>query len=197
VVTADHGFTPVVPSGAEPYPTIPFGRELLRAGVRGVRLVADGGVEHVYAEEGGDTGLLARVAALARATPGVAEVLARAPLPGVPALADAHPDWGLDHGRTGDLLLVAAPGHQFVDPWDPVDASLRGNHGGPGERRVPLVVSGGWEGLSPACDAPAPSLTQVAPTIARLLDVRLPRRLDGGPLPPPAPLLPVLRDRSE
>jgi hypothetical protein len=194
VVTADHGFMGVAPSAAEPYPTIAFGRELLRAGVGGVRPVADGGVEHVYLEPGADAAVLGRVAALARATPGVAEVLARGQLEGVPTVARAHPDWGLDHPRAGDLLLVAAAGHQFVDPWDPVDAGLRGNHGGPAERRIPLVVSGGWQGLSAACDAPAPDSTQVAPTIAHVLAVRTPRRLDGRPLPAPATLLPVLRD---
>ena len=200
IVTADHGFASVEPTRDAPYPTVPFGRELLRAGIRGVRLVADGGVEHVYAEglaadatdvgKAGDT--LARVAALAAATPGVAEVLARLPVGDVPRFAVAHPDWHLDHPRTGDLLLVAAPGHQFVDPFDPVDASLRGNHGGPGERNVPLVVTGGWPGLVPVCDAPAPNLTQVAPTIVHVLGVRSPRRLDNRPLPPPPAPLPVL-----
>jgi arylsulfatase A-like enzyme len=193
IVTADHGFTTIVPNAAAPYPTIAFGRELLRAGLRGVQPVADGGVEHVYLEPGADADVLTRVAALARATPGIAEVLARGRVDGVPSLASAHPDWGLDHPRTGDLLLVAAAGHQFVDPWDPVDAGLRGNHGAPAERRIPLVVSGGWDGLTAACDAPAPDLTQVAPTVAHVLGVRMPRRLDGRATPP-APRLPVLRD---
>jgi Type I phosphodiesterase / nucleotide pyrophosphatase len=192
IVTADHGFAAISS-------TVVFEKELGRAGISGIQLVADGGVEHVYAEglaanakdPGKTADKLRRVAALAATTPGVAEVVARLPLRGVPTLARVHPDWHLAHPRAGELLLVAAPGHQLVDPYDATDASLRGNHGGPGERTVPLVVSGGWPGLIPVCDAPAPSLTQVAPTIVRLLGIRAPRRLDGRPLdlPPPLPVL--------
>src|SRR5206468_3910577 len=85
----------------------------------------DGAGQHVYAERVaasattvGDAGeTLARVAALARTASGVAEVLARLPVPGVPTLHAAHPGWHLDHPRAGELLLVAASGHQFVDPF--------------------------------------------------------------------------------
>ena len=116
--------------------------------------------------------------------PGVAEVLARVPLPGVQSLGTTHPDWHLDHPRTGDLLLVAAPNRQFVDPDDPIDARLQGNHGAPRDRIVPLFVLGGWPGLRAAPrDAPAPDLTDVAPTISRLLGLRPPRRLDGSRVP--------------
>jgi len=192
IVTADHGFTALAPTPGRPYPVITFGRDLLRAHVSGVHLVADGGVEHVYADaisaEATAIGAeveptLASVAALARDTAGVSEVLARLPVGGVTELASAHPDWHLGHERTGDLLLVAAPGYEFVDPFDPVDAGLLGNHGGPGEQPVPLVVSGGYRGLRHAPPGtPAPVLVDVAPTIATLLGLRLPRRLDGGPL---------------
>jgi arylsulfatase A-like enzyme len=103
---------------------------------------------------------------------------------GVPSLAATHGDWHLDHPRTGDLLLVAAPGYEFVDPFDPVDASLLGNHGGPGELAVPLLVTGGWDGLRAAPpDAPVPSAVDVAPTIAAMLGIREPRRVDGSPVP--------------
>jgi hypothetical protein len=106
------------------------------------------------------------------------------PVEGVPSLGVAHPDWRLDHERTGELLLVAAPGYQFVDPPDPVDAALRGNHGGPAERRVPLLVTGGWPGLRAAPHtADGPGLADVAPTIAAVLGIRRPRRLDGSDVP--------------
>ena len=91
---------------------ITFGRDLLRARVTGVHLVADGGVEHVYADAvpaeattvGADVELtLARVAGLARETPGVTEVLARLPVGGVTELVSAHPDWHLSHEHTGEL----------------------------------------------------------------------------------------------
>jgi len=166
---------------------------LREAGVGGVTLVGDGGVEHVYAERvatrattvGDAAETLGRVAALARTTPGVAEVLARLPVPGVPTLHAAHPDWHLDHPRTGELLLVAASGHQFVDPFNPGEANLRGNHGGPEDLAVPLVVTGGWTGLRAAPrESPPPGAVDVAPTIAALLGLRAPRLLDGHPVPP-------------
>src|SRR5206468_4140455 len=87
------------PTPERPQPVIWLGPVLRKAGVGGVTLVGDGGVEHVYAERvaasattvGDAAETLARVAALARATPGVAEVLARLPVPGVPTLHADHP----------------------------------------------------------------------------------------------------------
>ena len=193
IVTADHGMSAVGPTPERPHPVISLEPVLRREMVRGVTVVADGGVEHVYAERvaagaaaAGDAAEpLARVAALARAAPGVAEVLARLPVPDVPTLGAVHPDWHLDHPRTGELLLVAAPGHQFVDPFDPVEAGLLGNHGGPEDLAVPLVVTGGWAGLRAAPrGTPSPGSVDVAPTIAALLGLRVPRLLDGRAVPP-------------
>ncbi len=191
IVTADHGFTDLAPTAERPYPVISFGRDLLRAEVTGVHVVADGGIEHVYADglaadasEAGDAAArLARVAEVAHGVPGITEVLARLPVTGVPSLETLHPDWHLGHPRSGELLLVAAPGYEFLDPFDQADACLRGNHGGPGEATVPLVVSGGSERLTraPAGTAP-PSAVDVAPTIATLLGLRPPRRVDGTPV---------------
>ena len=193
IVTADHGFTSLAPSRERPYPVITFGRDLLRAGVTGVHVVADGGIEHVYADgvsadatDAGDAQeRLAHVAEVARGAPGVAEVLARLPVPDVALLASVHPDWHLVHQRSGDILLVAAPGHEFVDPFDPVFAGMLGNHGGPGEATVPLVVTGGDARLARApAGTPAPNVVDVAPTIASLLGLRPTRRMDGSPVPP-------------
>ena len=193
MVTADHGMSAVGPTPERPHPVISFGAALRAAGVGGVTVVADGGVEHVYADRvaagataAGDAAeTLARVATLAGKTPGVAEVLARLPVPAVPALDAIHPGWHLDHPRTGELLLVAAPGHQFVDPDDRVDAALVGNHGGPENLAVPLVVTGGWAGLRAAPSGTAsPGSVDVAPTIARLLGLRAPRSVDGQAVPP-------------
>src|SRR5213593_2601040 len=108
ILTADHGMSAVGPTPERPNPAISLGPVLREAGVGGVTLVGDGGVEHVYAERvaasattvGDAAETLARVAALARATPGVAETLARLPVPGVPTLHAAHPGWHLDHPRT-------------------------------------------------------------------------------------------------
>src|SRR2546426_2589724 len=199
----------VGPAPERPHPVISLGPVLQEAGVGGVTLVADGGVEHVYAERvatsattvGDAAETLGRVAALARTTPGVAEVLARLPVSGVPTLHAAHPDWHLDHPRTGELLLVAASGHQFVDPFNPGEANLHGNHGGPEDLAVPLVVTGGWTGLRAAPrGTPPPGAVDVAPTITALLGLRAPRLLDGHPVPPGRaghPIAAVLGDRPE
>jgi arylsulfatase A-like enzyme len=189
IVTADHGFTSLVPTAERPDPVIVFGRTLAREGVEGVVAVAEGGVEHIYAEGldpqaasvGEAAATLARVAELARRTPGVAEVLARLPVDGVDALAEKHPDWHLAHPRMGELVLVAAPGYQFVDPYDKVDAGLLGNHGGPQDLAVPLIVTGGSAAIIAApAGSGTPGSVDVAPTVAVLLGLPTPRRLDGG-----------------
>jgi len=176
IVTADHGMTSVAPTAERPHPVISLGPALRDVGAVAV---AEGGVEHVYAA---DASVLPRAAAVAAASPGVVEVLSRHPVEGVGTIDDRHPDWHLDHQRAGDLLLVAERGCQFVDPSDPVDAALRGNHGGPAELAVPLIVTGGWSGLARATGG-APGLVDVAPTIATLLGLRRPRRLDGSAVP--------------
>src|SRR3989442_6556571 len=92
IVTADHGMSAVGPTPERPHPTISLGPVLREAGIGGVTLVGDGGVEHVYAERVaasattvGDAGETpARVAPPPRPTPRVAGGLARLPLPGVP-----------------------------------------------------------------------------------------------------------------
>src|SRR6266581_3742307 len=161
------------------------------------------GAGHVHGPESAEyaRAVAAADAALARTTPGVAEVLARLPVSGVPTLHAVHPGWHLDHPRTGELLLVAASGHQFVDPFNPGEANLRGNHGGPEDLAVPLVVTGGWAGLRAAPrGTPPPGAVDVAPTIAALLGLRAPRLLDGHPVPPGRaghPIAAVLGDRPE
>src|SRR5207249_4772694 len=186
IVTADHGFTSLAATPERPYPVISFGRDLLRVGIGGVRLVADGGIEHVYADDlaadatelGDTTERLAKIAEVARGVPGVAEVLARLPVSDVPLLAGLHADWHLQHPRSGELLLVASPGYEFVDPFDPIVASMLGNHGGPGEAAVPLIVTGGSDRLTRApTGTPEPRAVDVAPTIAALLGLRAPRRM--------------------
>ena len=192
IVTADHGFTSLAATPERPYPVISFGRDLLRVGVGAVHLVGDGGIEHVYADglaadatDLGDTAeRLAKIAEVARGVPGVAEVLARLPVSDVPLLAGLHADWHLQHPRSGELLLVASPGYEFVDPFDPVVASMLGNHGGPGEAAVPLIVTGGSDRLTRApTGTPEPRAVDVAPTIAALLGLRAPRRMDGSTVP--------------
>lgn len=192
IVTGDHGFTTIASSIDGVAPDLRLQPELDRAGVTGVHLVADGAIEHVYADgvaadapgPGDAAELLARVAQIARGTPGVAEVLGRQALPDVPALTAVHPDWHLDHQRSGDLLLLSVPGFRFVDAWVPsAMATMRGDHGGPADRRVPLLVTGGAPQIRAAgAQAASPGSVDVAPTIAALLGLPAPRRLDGRPL---------------
>ena len=63
--------------------------------------VADHQVAHVYVD---DPSRLARVADLLRSVPGVDEVLDR----------EAQARYGLDHARSGDLVVVAEPGAWFT-----------------------------------------------------------------------------------
>jgi len=196
IVTADHGMNAV-------RTVITLGPVLRDAGVGGVTLVADGGLEHVYLDgldpehpevRAGTSGAAAldRVRAIATGLPGVDEALLRRDEVGeppagaarLPTIAGVHPDWHLDNPRVGELVLVAAPGVEFVDPPDPVDAALRGNHGGLAERAVPLVVTGGSPALQAAPPgAASPTTVDVAPTIAALLGLRRPRHVDGHPVP--------------
>jgi hypothetical protein len=154
-----------------------------------VRFAPDGGVGHLYAERlardatalGDAAAAIEQAAAVARTTPGVAEVLARLQGTELPALDAAHPDWRLGHERMGELLLVAAPGYQFANGADP---GLRGNHGRPEDTEVPLFVTGGSPAIVAVKDGvEPPALVDVAPTIASLLGLRLPRRVDGKAIP--------------
>jgi len=112
-----------------------------------------------------------------------------------------HPDWRLDHERTGELLVVAAAGQQFADPAGAGEATLLGNHGGPQDRDVPLIVTGGWPGLHAApAGTPTPDAVDVAPTIATLLGLRASRRVDGSAVPDRDaghPITAVLAPRAE
>ena len=184
-VTSDHGFQHGTMAGS----VIDLDHRL-EAEVRGVRFAPDGGVGHIYAERlprdatalGDTAAAVEQAAAVAKSTPGVAEVLARLPGSESPALDATHADWHLGHQRTGELLLVAAPGYQFANAADP---ALPGNHGRPEDADVPLFVTGG----SPAIvgvknGTEPPGLVDVTPTVAALLGLRLPRRVDGTAVPP-------------
>ena len=66
--------------------------------------VADHQVAHVYLGDPQDTALQRRVADLLRSVPGVDEVLDR----------EAQTRYGLDHERSGELVVVAEPGAWFT-----------------------------------------------------------------------------------
>lgn len=93
------------------------GLELLDAAASDAFAVADHQVAHVYVQSAADAGRrgathkaqrLEKTAELCRATPGIELVLDRT----------AQPAHGLDHPRSGDLVLVAAPRRWFsYDYW--------------------------------------------------------------------------------
>jgi arylsulfatase A-like enzyme len=177
LVTADHGFDETRPGAAG----VIEGRTL---GTGGATIVPDCRVAHVYGGSGDPSAVAKRLRAIARRAerhPGVAGVYTLSEgAGGVPA----PDDWHGHHPRAGALLLMARPGYAFVDgPSDPV-RFFRGNHGAATERFVPLLVTGGHPALRKAPAGVRPSSVDVAPTIARLLTVHPPRRLDGTPPPP-------------
>src|SRR3989442_9434519 len=105
IVTADHGMSAVGPTAEHPRPVISLGPVLREAGVGGVTLVADGGVEHVYAERvatsattvGDAAETLGRGAPLAPTTPRGPGGLGPLPPSGGPALPPAPPRSHLHH----------------------------------------------------------------------------------------------------
>ncbi|HWP66760.1 MAG TPA: alkaline phosphatase family protein [Candidatus Limnocylindria bacterium] len=170
MVTTDHGFDALLP-GSEGH----IGPADVVAG--GAHLVAEGGAAWVHA---GRAGSLEATVAKAERHPGVAAVYARKPLPGAPA---PPASWHTGHPRAGDLLLIARPGYTFVEGPGDRTTRFRGNHGGPGQLRIPLVIVGGHPALRRAPLTVDASAADVAPTAAYLLGVAPPRRLDGTPVP--------------
>jgi hypothetical protein len=95
-------------------------------------------------------------------------------------LATVHPDWHLGHERTGDLLLVAAPGHLLVDGADD-EPRLQGSHGTAAETRVPLVVIRG-DGRPVNRPCRDVSTADVGRTLLTCLGLRDVERLDARPI---------------
>ncbi|MBI1816023.1 MAG: alkaline phosphatase family protein [Deltaproteobacteria bacterium] len=201
MITADHGFASVEPNRAEgrPYPLVLFGRELLRAGFTDLVPVANGAVESIALAGGSrdklsdaDGQRMAQARALALAQPEVAEAWYRVPNPADGGseftLAHAHPDWHLEHPRTGELILVAKPHHHFGDPFTPRVAGLLGNHGGPDESHIPILITGGDPSVRAQVVADDGAVPQAAnpdlgATAAWLLGVRMPRTIKGKAVP--------------
>jgi arylsulfatase A-like enzyme len=189
IVTADHGFDDVSPTAERPDPVVILSAAFEHAGLRGLHVVGDGGAAHVYVDgvspdatsAGNARRILVRAAAVAWRTTGVAEVVARLAVPGVPLLGRVHPEWGLAHERAGDLLVTAAPGYHFVDPPDPITERFRGNHGSPREQPIALVIAGG--ALDGRFDpATPPTAADIGATIGALLGLPTTRTIAGAPV---------------
>jgi hypothetical protein len=199
ILTADHGFDAIAK------PPVRMAAALADRGIRGIAAVGDGGVGHLYLERPGssdDATLLAAARRVALAQPGVAEALYLVPNArdgGVRhTLAEVHPDWHLQHERSGDLLLVAEPGYHIVDGSGD-EAKLVGNHGGPNERAVPAIVLGGAP-IAAGDGCAEVSAADIGRTVQACLGLPEVQRADGravpaadrgrvlpGVCPPPAP----------
>ena len=182
VVTADHGFDTVETP-------VRFGDALAAAHMRGFEVVGDGGTGHVYLTNSTrperDAAKLAAARQLALASADVAEAfyVRRNVADGGDRFTAAvlHPDWHLSHERAGDLVLIAKPGRVFVD-GSVEETKLPGNHGGPGERRVPaLVVTGAPPLEQSACGDVTPA--DLGRTLQWCLGLPEAARLDGEAIP--------------
>ena len=179
IVTADHGFDAVQ------HPAIDFSARLHAAGLDGKLVsVSDGGVAHVYLrarESAGASATLAAGRRAALATEGVGEALYLASNRDdggdAAVLGSVHQDWRLAQERSGDLLLVAAPGWVLADADE---AHLLGNHGAPGELDVPVVVMGGTQRPVDGCSRLRAA--DLGATIFGCLGLRPAKRLDGAPV---------------
>ncbi|XXF80743.1 alkaline phosphatase family protein [Myxococcaceae bacterium GXIMD 01537] len=131
------------------------------------------------AEAGGEAGVALRRAAaefLAR-QPDIATAVARDDLPTAPDVAGlmAPLRKGYYPERSGDVLLVLKPFH--VMSWDTEGT----NHGTPYayDSNIPVVFAG--KGVRPGTYAREISVTDVAPTVAALLELSLPASAEGTP----------------
>jgi hypothetical protein len=199
IVTADHGFDAVAPTPERPQPAVDPQAAFAGMEPAAGMAVADGGVAHLYAGGVAATApafgaaasrTLARAAAAAVKVPGVAAVYARLPLAGV---APLPAEWHLEHERVGDLLLVAADGFQFLGFAHGGGGALPGNHGGPSQMPVPVVVLGGHEAVRTIDGTAVPTAADVGATVSALLELRAPRRVDGTPVPEPLRGRPLAR----
>jgi hypothetical protein len=204
VVTSDHGFTDVRPAPGRDHLYPSFADDLRAAGIDGLRVASDGGVAHVYVERmprldavaaDAATRLLA-ARALALRTPGVVEALFRLRVDGAgeDTLVDvARPRWQIGHPRSGDLIVVAAPGIMFGDPPEQREHSLMANHGGPAQLPIPIVLCGGAPEIrrEGATLTGEPTLADVGATLFAWLGQRPPRRFDGVAIPPAARGVPI------
>lgn len=183
VITADHGFDAIT------NPPIRFADVLKAKGIRGLAAVGDGGIGHVYVTPGTPDArgirLLAAARRVALETPGIEEALYRRPSPTdgdtAHTLASVHPDWRIDHERSGDLILVTKLGWQIVD-GSAVEGQLVGNHGGPAERAVPAIVLGGAT-IAPGAACDDVRAADLGRTVQACLGLPEARQLDGRPIP--------------
>src|SRR5262249_42505881 len=109
---------------------------------------------------------LKTIRALALSQPEIAEAWYRLPNPAdgddAFTLEHAHPGWRLAHPRVGELVLVAQPHFTFSDPYSPHILGLVGDHGGPGQSHIPILITGGDPRIRSQTVDPAGPIVQAA-----------------------------------
>ena len=160
---ADRGWTPVGPKGPA-------------AGDRLVQVCATSGIAHVYldprlegeARRAAAAALKTDLEGLAALKDGLlAEILPRAALASI----------GLDHPRSGDVVVLLTPGNEFRSGGAQVLGSP-GNRGGHGYRAAYPVLDASFGALGPGIAASRPAtipLLEVAARAARALGIDPPR----------------------
>ena len=159
-VVSDHGFAPIT---QELRPNVLFAKHgLLRADAADVAIIASGGTAFVYVL---DKTKAADVDAAVAELPNVARRIA------APELATLGAD------PTASFALVAAPGFQFSDKrtGDPVmPTDTRGTHGWPPDDPAMQASLIAFGPKVKHAQLGMRDMTQLAPTVARLLGVPLP-----------------------
>ncbi len=102
-------------------------------------------------------------------------------------VGSAHPEWGLAGDRTGDLVVEVEEGWRATETGQ-TSNPIPGNHGHVTTLPIPVIVSGGWDGLvrdqvigepdgqDPDVHDPATARNiDIAPTAAWLLGLGPPR----------------------
>ncbi|HLF92793.1 MAG TPA: ectonucleotide pyrophosphatase/phosphodiesterase [Planctomycetota bacterium] len=166
-VVSDHGFFGYTKTI---YPNV----ALKKAGLAGARVVPQGGGAFVYVSEKGSLGA---VTAALQAIEGVGAVVDPS---GYAKLGIATPD---RDPRMGDLVLSAREGYTFADKATAEavieEGPLKGSHGYlPDDPKLHATLVAWGAGIRPGARLPVIESVDVAPTIARLLGLRM-ENVDG------------------
>jgi ectonucleotide pyrophosphatase/phosphodiesterase family member 5 len=118
---------------------------------------------------------LLRMREIAVGTDGVEEALFTGPRP--PAGGEAHwvrnvhPHWGLTGDLTGDMIVIAEAGWRVTETGQ-TSNPIPGNHGHSVTLPIPVIIAGGYPGLSAGTVEPAGALyTDEDPGQARNIDL--------------------------
>jgi predicted AlkP superfamily pyrophosphatase or phosphodiesterase len=165
-VVSDHGFFGYTK-------TVYPGTALRKAGIQRVQVVAQGGAAFVYLSDPAELG---PVKATLKGLEGVRAVLE----------PRDYATWGIatpeQDPRMGDLVMAAKEGYSFSDKASDVvmeEKALQGTHGYlPDDPKLYATLVAWGAGIRPGARLPVIDSVDVAPTIARLLGLRM-ENVDG------------------